>query len=77
MDPHPVQLFVPYADDMPWIVRHDVGRVGTFGSRAEAVRAAMAMRSKLGRAWGLSHPPVQVQECDGSWHDADDVPPIG
>lgn len=72
MDPQPVQLFVPYTDDLPWIVRREVARVGTFSSRADAVRAAMAMRSKLSRAWGLSHPPVQVQECDGSWHDVDD-----
>lgn len=69
MDPQPVRLFVPYTDDMPWIVRREVVRVGTFGSRVDAVRAAMAMRSKLCRAWGLMHPPVQVQECDGSWHD--------
>jgi hypothetical protein len=32
----------------------------------------MAMRAKLARAWGLIHPPVQVQESDGSWHEVDD-----
>jgi hypothetical protein len=37
----------------------------------------MAMRSKLGRAWGVSHPPVRVQECDGSWHDVEDGEPFG
>ncbi|WP_017461243.1 hypothetical protein [Dyella ginsengisoli] len=72
MEPQPVRLFVPYTDDTPWIVRGEVARVGTFGSRADAVRAAMAMRAKLARAWGVSHPPVQVQECDGSWHDVED-----
>ena len=72
MDPQPIRLFVPYSDDTPWSVRREAARVGTFDSRADAVRAAMAMRSKLGRAWGLSHPPVQVQDPDGSWHELDD-----
>ncbi|MGN6381067.1 hypothetical protein [Dyella sp.] len=77
MDPQPVRLFVPYTDGTPWIVRREVARVGTFGSRSDAVRAAMAMRSKLSRAWGLDHPPVQVQECDGSWHDVEESEPFG
>ena len=72
MEPQPVSLFVPYTDDTPWIVRGEVARVGTFGSRADAVRAAMAMRAKLARAWGVNHPPVQVQERDGSWHAVED-----
>jgi len=72
MEPQPVSLFVPYTDDTPWIVRGEVARVGTFGSRADAVRAAMAMRAKLARAWGVNHPPVQVQESDGSWHAVED-----
>ena len=72
MEPQPVHLFVPYANETPWIVRREVARVGTFGSRVDAVRAAMAIRAKLDRAWGLIHPHVQVQESDGSWHEVDD-----
>lgn len=77
MDPQPVRLFVPYTDDTPWIVRREVVRVGTFDTRTDAVRAAMAMRSKLSRAWGVTHPPVQVQEPDGSWHEADEAELFG
>jgi hypothetical protein len=73
MNPETVRLFVPYSADPPWIVRREVARVGTFSSRAEAVSAAVAMRSKLTRAWGRSHPPVRVQESDGSWRDLAEV----
>lgn len=69
MNPETVRLFVPYSADTPWIVRREVARVGTFASRDEAVMAAVAMRSKLIRAWGRPHPPVRVQESDGSWRD--------
>jgi hypothetical protein len=72
MIPQAVCLFIPYTSETPWIVRRETVRVGTYESRADAVRAAMAMRAKLTRAWGLAHPPVQVQEHDGSWHDLDD-----
>lgn len=78
MEPQPVRLFVPYTDGSPWIVRREVARVGTFSCRRDAVRAAMAMRAKLARAWDMPHPPVQVQESDGSWHDlAEDEAPFG
>ncbi|PWK92903.1 hypothetical protein [Fulvimonas soli] len=69
MKPETIRLFVPYSTEAPWIVRREVARVGTYASRDEAVSAALAMRLKLIRAWGRAHPPVSVQESDGSWHD--------
>lgn len=73
MNPENVSLYVPYSVDSPWIVRREVTRVGTYSSRTDAIAAAIAMRAKLARAWGHMHPPVQVQESDGSWHEADDA----
>lgn len=72
MSQETVRLFVPYAVDSPWIVRREVARMGTFSCRADAVRAAVAMRSKLVRAWGRDYPPVQVQDIDGSWREVDE-----
>lgn len=69
MKPDTIRLFVPYSTEAPWVVRHEVARVGTYASHAEAVSAAVAMRLKLSRAWGQIHPPVRVQESDGSWRD--------
>ena len=77
MTPETVTLYVPFATDTPWIVRREQGRVGTYASRDDAVHAARAVRAKLTRAWGFTHPPVQVQESDGSWHDIDDEPILG
>jgi hypothetical protein len=76
MDSEIVRLFVPYSVDTPWIVRREVARVGTFNSRDDAVRAAIAMRSKLARAWGREHPPIQVQDFDGSWREVSDGEPV-
>lgn len=73
MTPQTIRLYVPYSTEPPWIVRRETSRVGTFDSRSDAVRAAVAMRSKLTRAWGLIHPPICVQELDGSWHDIEDA----
>jgi hypothetical protein len=72
MQPQAVRLFVPFSAEAPWIVRREVARVGTYPSHAEAVAAALAMRAKLARAWNCSHPPVRVQEGDGSWREVDD-----
>jgi hypothetical protein len=69
MVPEKVRLFVPFSPDTPWVVRGEAARVGTFRSRDEAVSAALAMRSRLVRAHGRMHPPVRVQESDGSWRD--------
>ncbi len=69
MVPEKVRLFVPFAAGTPWVVRGEASRMGTFPSRAEAVSAAIAMRSRLVRAHGRTHPPVSIQESDGSWRD--------
>lgn len=69
MHPQSVCLFVPFSIDTPWIVRGEVARVGTYLTRSDAVAAALAVRAKLARAWHCEHPPVRVQEPDGSWHD--------
>ncbi|MEI7037980.1 DUF2188 domain-containing protein [Fulvimonas yonginensis] len=67
-----VRLFVPFSGDAPWIVRGEATRVGTYPTRDEAISAAVRVRAKLSRAWGLEHPPVRVQESDGSWHELSD-----
>lgn len=67
-----VSLAVPFNADAPWIVRHEEARVGTYPTRAEAIAAAVKVRDKLMRAWGCSHPPVRVQESDGSWRELSD-----
>jgi hypothetical protein len=69
MVPEKIRLFVPFTADTPWVVRGEAARMGTFASRAEAVSAAIAMRSRLVRAHGRTHPPVRIQESDGSWRD--------
>lgn len=75
MNPEAVRLFVPFSPESPWIVRGEVSRVGTYPTRAEAISAAMRVRAKLARAWGLEHPPVRVQESDGSWRELPDPDP--
>lgn len=72
MHPETVRLFVPFSADPPWIVRGEASRVGTFPTRAEAISAAVRVRAKLSRAWGREHPPVRVQESDGTWHELPD-----
>ena len=69
MVPEKVRLFVPFSIEAPWVVRGEAARMGTFSNRDDAVSAALAMRSRLVRAYGRHHPPVQIQESDGSWHD--------
>jgi len=75
MNPETVRLFVPFSGEAPWIVRGEVARVGTYPTQAEAISAAVRVRAKLGRAWGLQHPPVRVQESDGSWRELPDPDP--
>ena len=75
MHPEAVSLFVPFSAEAPWIVRGEASRVGTYPTRAEAISAAMRVRAKLARAWGLEHPPVRVQESDGSWRELADHDP--
>lgn len=75
MNPEAVSLFVPFSAEAPWIVRGEASRIGTYPSRAEAISAAMRVRAKLARAWGLEHPPVRVQESDGSWRELADPDP--
>jgi hypothetical protein len=72
MNPESVRLFVPFTAEAPWIVRGDASRVGTYPTRDEAISAAVRVRAKLARAWGLQHPPVRVQESDGSWRELTD-----
>lgn len=72
MLPEAVRLFVPFSVEAPWIVRGGDSRVGTYPTRAEAILAAVRVRAKLARAWGLEHPPVRVQESDGSWRELAD-----
>jgi hypothetical protein len=69
MNPENINLYVPYSAGSTWIVRREVARLGTYPSRDEAVSAALVMRSRLSRAHGCRHPPVRVQEHDGSWHE--------
>lgn len=69
MNPHTISLSVPFRSDAPWVVQHEVDRVGTYPTRDEAISAAVRVRAKLVRAWGCPHPPVRVQESDGSWHE--------
>ncbi|HEX7814737.1 hypothetical protein [Dyella sp.] len=69
MIPEKVRIFVPFSVDTPWVVRGEAARMGTFRTRDDAVSAAIAMRSRLVRAHGRTHPPVSVQESDGSWRD--------
>lgn len=69
MHPASIRLFVPFTVEAPWIVQGEASRVGTYSTRAEAIAAAMRVRAKLARAWGLEHPPVRVQESDGSWRE--------
>jgi len=73
MNPEAVRLFVPFSVDSPWVVRGEATRVGTYPTRAEAISAALRVRAKLARAWGLEHPPVRVQESDGSWRELADA----
>jgi hypothetical protein len=73
MIPESVRLYVPYSASAMWVVRGEVARMGTYPSRTEAVSAALAMRSRLARAYGRRHPPIQVQESDGSWRDVVDA----
>jgi Uncharacterized protein conserved in bacteria (DUF2188) len=73
MNPETVRLFVPFSVDSPWVVRGEATRVGTYPTRAEAISAALRVRAKLIRAWGLEHPPVRVQESDGSWRELPDA----
>ena len=75
MNPEAVSLFVPFSAEAPWIVRGEASRIGTYPTRAEAISAAMRVRAKLARAWGLEHPPVRVQESDGSWRELADPDP--
>ncbi|NUO72404.1 MAG: DUF2188 domain-containing protein [Frateuria sp.] len=76
MNPEAVRLLIPFTAEAPWIVRRDdASRVGTYPTRAEAICAAMRVRAKLARAWGLEHPPVRVQESDGSWRELPDSDP--
>jgi hypothetical protein len=75
MNPEAVRLFIPFSAEAPWIVRNDASRIGTYPTRAEAISAAMRVRAKLARAWGLEHPPVRVQESDGSWRELSDPDP--
>jgi hypothetical protein len=72
MNPESVRLCVPFTAEAPWIVRGDASRVGTYPTRDEAISAAVRVRAKLARAWGLQHPPVRVQESDGSWRELTD-----
>jgi hypothetical protein len=72
MNPESVRLFVPFSAEAPWIVRGDASRVGTYPTRDEAISAAVRVRAKLARAWGVQHPPVRVQESDGSWRELTD-----
>ena len=75
MHPEAVRLFVPFSAEAPWTVQGGASRVGTYLTRAEAISAAVRVRAKLVRAWGLEHPPVRVQESDGSWHELPDPAP--
>jgi hypothetical protein len=75
MNPEAVRLFIPFSTEAPWIVRDDASRVGTYPTRAEAISAAVRVRAKLVRAWGMEHPPVRVQESDGSWRELPDADP--
>lgn len=75
MIPEAVRLFVPFSAEAPWIVNGEASRVGTYPTRAEAISAAMRVRAKLARAWGMEYPPVRVQECDGSWCELIDPDP--
>ena len=69
MQAESIRLYVPYSLEAPWIVRREVARLGTFASREDAVRAAQVFRSRLSQAYGMQHPPVRIQESDGSWRD--------
>lgn len=75
MNPETVRLFVPFSAEAPWIVRGEASRVGTYPTRDEAISAAVRVRAKLARAWGLEHPPVRIQESDGSWRELPDADP--